>query len=84
MSKSAMMMMRSGRGPMFEPPEATMRVLERMVGDPMNEIWVLSGLPVKGALERLVERVPSVGIVAGNERFVKTTEIGNKSNGLMG
>ncbi|KAI6094176.1 glycosyltransferase family 20-domain-containing protein [Pisolithus thermaeus] len=33
MSKSAMMMMRSGRGPMFEPPEATMRVLERMFTD---------------------------------------------------
>ncbi|KAI6118310.1 hypothetical protein F5141DRAFT_1264312 [Pisolithus sp. B1] len=47
-----------GRGPMFEPPEATMRVLERMVGDPMNEIWVLSGLPVKGALEETCGESP--------------------------
>ncbi|KAI6023022.1 glycosyltransferase family 20 protein [Pisolithus microcarpus] len=82
MSKSAMIeMMRSGKGPMVEPPEATMQVLEKLAGDPKNEIWVLSGLPVKGALERLAERVPSVGIVAENGCFVKTREIGKKSNG---
>ncbi|KAI6107708.1 glycosyltransferase family 20 protein [Pisolithus thermaeus] len=82
MSKSAMIeMMRTGKGPMVEPPEATIRVLEKMAGDPKNEIWVLSGLPVKGALERLAERVPSVGIVAENGCFVKTRKIGNKSDG---
>ncbi|KAI6021973.1 hypothetical protein EDC04DRAFT_2607090 [Pisolithus marmoratus] len=35
-----------------------MQVLESMADDPKNEIWVLSGLPVKGALERLAKRVP--------------------------
>ncbi|KAI6030132.1 hypothetical protein EDC04DRAFT_3091835 [Pisolithus marmoratus] len=41
------------------------------------------GLPVKGALERLAERVPKpkVGIVAENGCFMKTREIGNKSGG---
>ncbi|KAI6013257.1 hypothetical protein EDC04DRAFT_719979 [Pisolithus marmoratus] len=81
MSKSAMMeMFKSGKGPMMELPEAAMRVLECMADDPKNEIWVLSGLPVKGALERLAERVPKVGIVAENGCFVKTREIGNKSS----
>ncbi|KAI6013248.1 glycosyltransferase family 20 protein [Pisolithus marmoratus] len=82
MSKSAMMeMCKSGKGPMVELPEATIRVLESMADDPKNEIWVLSGLPVKGALERLAERVPKVGIVAENGCFVKTREISNKSGG---
>ncbi|KAI6030074.1 glycosyltransferase family 20-domain-containing protein [Pisolithus marmoratus] len=82
MSKSTMMeMCKSGKGPMVELPEATIRVLESMADDPKNEIWVLSGLPVKGALERLAERVPKVGIVAENGCFVKTGEISNKSSG---
>ncbi|KAI6022046.1 hypothetical protein EDC04DRAFT_2900943 [Pisolithus marmoratus] len=67
MSKSAMMeMSKSGKGPTVELPEATMWVLESIADDPKNEIWVLSRLPVKGALERLAERVPKVGIVAEN------------------
>ncbi|KAI6016532.1 glycosyltransferase family 20 protein, partial [Pisolithus marmoratus] len=82
MSKSAMMeMFRSGKGPMVELPEATMWVLESMADDPKNEIWVLSGLPVKVALERVAERVPKVGIVAENGCFVKTREISKKSGG---
>ncbi|KAI5983573.1 glycosyltransferase family 20-domain-containing protein [Pisolithus marmoratus] len=56
MSKSTMMEM--FKGSMVELPEATMWVLESMADDPKYEIWVLSGLPVKGALERLAERVP--------------------------
>ncbi|KAI6023019.1 glycosyltransferase family 20-domain-containing protein [Pisolithus microcarpus] len=82
MSKGAMIeMMRTGKGPMVEPPEATMQVLEKLADDPNNEIWVLSGLPVKGALERLAQKVPSVGIVAENRCFVKTREISNRTNG---
>ncbi|KAI5992797.1 glycosyltransferase family 20 protein [Pisolithus albus] len=82
MSKSAMIeVVGTGRGPMVGPSEATMQVLEKLAGDPKNEIWVLSGLPVKGALERLAQRVPSVGIVAENGCFVKTREIGNRTNG---
>ncbi|KAI5980581.1 glycosyltransferase family 20 protein [Pisolithus marmoratus] len=56
-------------------------VLESMADDPKNKIWVLSGLPVKGALERLAGRIARVGIVAENGCFVKTREISNKSSG---
>ena len=35
-----------------------LQVLENLADNPRNEVWVLSGLPVKGALERLAERVP--------------------------
>ncbi|KAI6022074.1 glycosyltransferase family 20-domain-containing protein [Pisolithus marmoratus] len=82
MSKSAMMeMFKAGKGPTVELPEATMRMLESMSDDPKNEIWVLSGLPVKGVFEKFAERVPRVGIVAENGCFVKTREISNKSGG---
>ncbi|KAI6022066.1 glycosyltransferase family 20-domain-containing protein [Pisolithus marmoratus] len=67
MSKSAMMeMFKSGKGPMVELPEATIRVLESMVDDPNNEI-------------RVLKRVARVDIVAENGCFVKTREISNKS-----
>ncbi|KAI6013251.1 glycosyltransferase family 20-domain-containing protein, partial [Pisolithus marmoratus] len=82
MSKSAMMeMFKTGKGPMVELPEVTMRVLESTADDRKNVIWVLSGLPVKGALEGLALRVPKVGTVAENGCFVKTREISNKSSG---
>lgn len=32
-------------------------------GGKKNEVWVLSGLPVKDHLERLAEAVPGLGIV---------------------
>ncbi|KAI5992794.1 glycosyltransferase family 20-domain-containing protein [Pisolithus albus] len=49
MSKSAMIeMMRSGKGPMTEPPEATTQMLEKLADDPKNEIWILRGLPTRG------------------------------------
>ncbi|KAI6107081.1 hypothetical protein EDD16DRAFT_1898957 [Pisolithus croceorrhizus] len=55
--------------PLVVPPEATVRVLESMAGDPKNELWVLGGLPMKGAMERCAEIVLSVGIVAENRRM---------------
>lgn len=82
MSKRAITeMIQDGKGPMVEPPEETMQVLERLADDPRNEIWVLSGLPVKGALEKLAERVPGVGIVAENGCFIKTKEVRRRANG---
>ncbi|KAI6022079.1 hypothetical protein EDC04DRAFT_2607038 [Pisolithus marmoratus] len=62
----------SGKGPVIEPPEATVRALERMADDPKNKIWVLSESPVKGALERPAERVSRAGITAENRCFAKT------------
>ncbi|KAG6902864.1 hypothetical protein DXG01_000632, partial [Tephrocybe rancida] len=48
--------------PRVEVPEEVLRVLEKLVADPRNEVWLLSGLRVRGVLERIAERVPRVGI----------------------
>ena len=52
-----------GRKAEFEPPEETLRLLNRLADDPRNQVWLLSGLPVKGMLDVVAERVPKVGIV---------------------
>jgi len=53
------------------PPEEVVEVLKGLAEDKRNEVWVLSGLPEKGALERIVERVPMVGVVAENGCFIR-------------
>ena len=45
-----------------EVPEETMKLLERLVADDMNEVWGLSGLPVKGKLENIARKLPNLGI----------------------
>jgi trehalose-6-phosphatase len=56
-------MSREGLLKPFEPPEDAMALFERLVGDRRNEVWALSGLPVKDVLEKVAERVPGLGIV---------------------
>jgi hypothetical protein len=43
-------------------PDEAIRILEKFVGDERNEVWALSGLPVKGKLETIAERLPLLGI----------------------
>ncbi|TFK96444.1 glycosyltransferase family 20-domain-containing protein [Pterulicium gracile] len=62
----------------FEVPEDVFAVLEKLVEDRRNEVWLLSGLPVKGALESIAKRVPKVGIVAENGCFLKPRNIGSR------
>lgn len=45
------------------PPEEVLNVLERLVEDKRNEVWLLSGLRVGGVLQRVAERLPGLGIV---------------------
>lgn len=51
--------------------EDTIEVLGKVSEDWKNELWLLSGLKVKGVLERIAEKIPRVGIVAENGCFVK-------------
>jgi len=56
--------------------EETVGVIGKLSEDWKNEVWLLSGLRVKGVLEKIVERVPEVGIVAENGCFVKMRDDG--------
>lgn len=47
----------------FEPPQEAVDALNRLAEDPKNEVWLLSGLQVKGALEKIAALSPKVGIV---------------------
>ncbi|KAG6875569.1 hypothetical protein C0992_003285 [Termitomyces sp. T32_za158] len=57
---------------LVEVPEEVLVVLEKLVADVRNEVWLLSGLRVRGLLERIGRRVPRLGIVAENGCFIKT------------
>ena len=43
--------------------EEAVNVLAKLADDRKNEVWLLSGLRVKGVLEAVAEKVPKVGIV---------------------
>lgn len=45
-----------------EVPTATMQLLESLVADERNEVWALSGLPVKGRLETIANELPMLGL----------------------
>ena len=47
----------------FVPPEEAIRLLNKLAEDPRNQVWLLSGLPVKGMLDVVAEKAPGIGIV---------------------
>lgn len=53
----------AGGSPDFDPPKEILNLLNRLVDDPKNQVWLLSGLPTKGILDVVGEKVPSIGIV---------------------
>ncbi|KAI0742614.1 glycosyltransferase family 20-domain-containing protein [Daedaleopsis nitida] len=57
----------------FEVPEDVLRLLGRLADDPKNQVWLLSGLPTKGMLDIVAEKVPSIGIIAENGCFIKSS-----------
>ncbi|TFK37501.1 alpha,alpha-trehalose-phosphate synthase [Crucibulum laeve] len=58
----------------FEFPTAALEVLKRLAEDKRNDVWLLSGLPVKGVLDKVAELVPKIGIVAENGCYIKTKQ----------
>jgi len=55
----------------FVPPQGVVDTLKRLVTESKNTVWVLSGLPVVGGLEKLAVAVPGLGLVAENGCFTK-------------
>jgi hypothetical protein len=47
----------------YKIPEAPLEVLNILSEDKRNDIWLLSGLPVKDVLDRVAEKVVNIGIV---------------------
>ena len=47
----------------FDPPADALQVLNKLSDDHKNEVWLLSGLPVKGQLDAVAKACPKIGIV---------------------
>ncbi|EGO28773.1 glycosyltransferase family 20 protein [Serpula lacrymans var. lacrymans S7.9] len=65
-------MTRAGLLAPFEAPKEALALLNKFAEDPMNEVWLLSGLPVKGVMDKVAAEAPNVGIVAENGCFIRT------------
>jgi hypothetical protein len=63
-------MSRAGLLAPFVPPEGAVELLNKFSASKRNEVWLLSGLPVK-SLEKVAAKAPGVGIVAENGCFAK-------------
>ena len=46
----------------FCPPQKALQTLQRLADDPRNEVWALSGLPIKRRLEHIAADIPNIGL----------------------
>ncbi|KAG1773693.1 glycosyltransferase family 20 protein [Suillus placidus] len=63
-------MSRAGLLAPFVPPEGAVELLNKFSANKRNEVWLLSGLPIK-SLEQVAAKAPGVGIVAENGCFAR-------------
>ncbi|KAF8512946.1 alpha-trehalose-phosphate synthase [Hysterangium stoloniferum] len=61
----------------FEPPNDTVKILQKLCADKKNKVWLLSGLP-RAAMDKLMPLVPDIGLVAENGCFIKPRAIRGK------
>lgn len=51
------------QGTPFVVPRDVLDILNKLKDDPKNEVWVLSGLPIKGGMDQIADNVPGVGLM---------------------
>lgn len=54
--------LRDPRSQAFDPPKEAIDALRELAEDDINEVWLLSGLPVGGALENIAAEIPRIGL----------------------
>jgi trehalose 6-phosphate synthase/phosphatase len=60
------------QGTPFDVPQNVLDLLNMLAEDHKNEVWVLSGLPIASAMDKIAEKAPGIGLIAENGCFVKT------------
>jgi len=70
--------LRDPRSRAFDPPQEALDVLRVLSDDEANDVWLLSGLQIGGALDKIARELPEIGIVAENGCFIKPRPIGGK------
>jgi trehalose-6-phosphatase len=63
LTKKAVLELSAPGAALPEAAERAVAVLGKLAEDRRNEVWLLSGLQVRGVLEAVAEKVPKVGIV---------------------
>lgn len=53
---------RDPRSLAFDPPADAVKLLKDLAEDERNEVWLLSGLQVGGALDGIAKAVPKIGL----------------------
>ena len=51
------------QGTPFTIPQDVFDLLNKLKDDPKNEIWVLSGLPIKGGMDQIADKVSGIGLM---------------------
>jgi trehalose 6-phosphate synthase/phosphatase len=51
------------QGTPFTIPEPIFEILNKLAEDRRNEVWVLSGLPIAGAMDAIAEKAPRIGLM---------------------
>jgi trehalose 6-phosphate synthase complex regulatory subunit len=54
---------RAGLLSSFVPPEDAMELLSKLAEDRRNDVWLMSGLPVQGVIDKVAELVPNIGLM---------------------
>lgn len=67
--------LRDPRNRTFDPPKEALDILKLLATDERNNVWLLSGLPVRGALEHIAREIPNIGLCAENGCFLKPRTI---------
>ncbi|KAI5117721.1 hypothetical protein M0805_006207 [Coniferiporia weirii] len=62
----------------FDPPKDALDVMRALSDDERNEVWLLSGLPIGGALDKIARELPKVGLCAENGCFIKPRPINGR------
>lgn len=51
------------QGTPFVVPQEVLDLLNKLKGDPKNEVWVLSGLPIKCGMDQISDKAPGIGLM---------------------
>ena len=51
------------QGTPFTVPQEVLDLLNKLNDDSKNEIWVLSGLPIKDGMDQIANNVPGIGLM---------------------
>ncbi|KAG8730232.1 hypothetical protein FRC12_020398 [Ceratobasidium sp. 428] len=55
----------------FTPPLAKLEIIRKLLANDRNVVWLLSGMGVRGGLEKIAVELPGVGLVAENGCMIK-------------